>query len=807
MSPHTRANILLVDDVHQNLVALEAILAPLNCSLVRASSGAEALKCLLERDFALILLDVQMPGIDGFETAEYIKRRERTKHIPIIFLTAIDKGSDKVHRGYSTGAVDYLFKPYDPDTLRSKVAVFVELDEMARALRESEDRARQIVDTAHEAFVAMDGSGRVTDWNPRAQALFGWSKHEAIGQDLATLLIPPEQREAHRAGLERFLATGEAPLLRRRVELEGVHRDGRRLPLELTIAPMATRDGWAFNAFMHDNSERKHFEDDLARARDAALDASRMKSQFLANMSHEIRTPMNGVIGMTDFLLDTDLSDAQLGFATTVRSSAEALLTIIEDILDFSKIEAGKLELDPRAFDVRETVGDVCDLLAAPARNKDLELAALVDDEVPDLVVADQGRLRQILTNLVGNAVKFTREGKVVVAVTTRKGGEAEPSGLLFEVRDTGIGMQADTLERVFESFSQADPSTTRRFGGTGLGLAIARQLAELMGGEMWAENRHGGGSTFSFTIRFDTAAPAPEPPASRPHLAGRRVLVVEDHDLHRTALKQHLQTFGAASESVEHIDDVLETLRAATNAGAPFDLVLLDCDLPGMDSIGERVRADPVIAATTLMLLTPPGKKDAPRKASGFAGCVTKPIRRAELRKVLVRALAQPPGSAPASIATVVAAVETKAAAADGSARLVLVAEDNQINQRVAVGLLNKCGFQVEVAANGREAVEMYARGGYAAVFMDCQMPELDGYEATAEIRRLEAADRRIPIVAMTANTMTGDRERCLAAGMDDYIGKPIRRESLAGVIERVLGGGDREQTEGLTTDWAQQE
>lgn len=686
-------------------------------------------------------------------------------------------------------------------------------------LRQSEERFRSAIESMQEGLFVKEASGRAPIFNRSAERILGLN----AGQIAGTEPLPAEWRVVREDGTP--LEPEEQPVniaLRDGVALQevllGIHRsDGQQRWLQFNATPLfrsgeerpyaavvtfvditdrllAANELKASNERLQEaRAQAEQHSAELAHARDAALAASRAKSEFLANMSHEVRTPLNGVLGMIGLLLDTNLTPEQREFAQIAQNSGTALLSILNDILDFSKIEAGKLTLESIPIDLRDVVDEVIGLLSPNAQEKGLELANLFYSNVPTALYGDPVRLRQILLNLIGNAIKFTHEGEIVVR-TSLAGEEGEFARLRFEVQDTGIGIPEEARDRLFQSFTQADGSTTRRYGGTGLGLAIAKQLTQMMGGEIGVKSEPGKGSLFWFTVRLKKQPASRRAPQHSP-LRGLRVLVIDDTAMNRLVLREQMRTWGVRFEEACGGREGLARLQSAADDD-PFDLVLMDMQMPEWD--GERttreMKQDARLAGTPVVLLTSTGIIYTPEemREKGFAACLLKPIRQSHLFDTLVGIVdAQGESGQPSRRSTT---SSSAVSLPDAALNLrILLAEDNPVNQKVALRLLEKWRCRVDTALTGREVLTRLAQAEYDLILMDVQMPEMDGLEATAAIRRREAESggRRVPILAMTAHALEGDRERCLASGMDDYVSKPIDARQLHDALSRWSANG----------------
>ena len=649
---------------------------------------------------------------------------------------------------------------------------------LQQAIEREREQLRQIVAHAPVAMAMLDRELRHLAHSARWLRYLAPGEPSVVGRTLHE--VWPSMPERYRKVFERALAGEIVGEPEDALERE----DGSTVFMRWTVHPWRDAHGKVAGVVLAAQSI-----DVLVRARQAALEGSRLKSEFVANMSHEIRTPMNGVIGMTRLLLDTPLTAEQREYAEVIDQSGRALLEIINDILDFSKIEAGRIDLEHVDFDLRRAVREVLGSFAEAAHAKGLELLCLIRHDVPNALRGDPGRLRQVLTNLVGNAVKFTEKGEVVLRVTLDE--SADDAALVrFEVRDTGIGIDGELKPRLFQSFVQADGSASRRYGGTGLGLAISKRLVSLMGGSIDVDSRPGRGSTFWFTVRLECQAEATPtaPPSAR--LAGRRVLVVDDNATNRQILRHQLGYWGLRVTAVESGPKALALLQQAAASGTGYELAILDMKMPEMDglALARAIKQDPALTPVRLVLLTSFGQRGHGAEAAkiGIAAYLTKPVDEADLYDCLVEVLDETRSRRASHLVTRHSLREQRPPVAAH----VLVAEDNEVNQKVAVKILEKLGYRVELAENGKEALAACARRRYDAVLMDGQMPGMDGYEATRRIRERETrGGRRVPIIAMTASAMKGDREKCLESGMDDYVTKPVTPENLEAVLRKWVG------------------
>jgi len=801
-------------------IGMEAMRLPAKCDYSEAGVWMSVILAIIIA-FAALQMSYIFRGATGWSWYKVGTAVTMGGAIPIMHYVGmaavafVEAPPDRVDLTHAIGISDLGILSITSVTLIVLGLVFViatidrRFSTQSRALQSSERRFRLIVETALDAFLELDTDGVITDWNAHAEEAFGWRRVEAIGMKIDAVIVL-ERESAGSRELREIFDTPQPGGHTHRVEVMARQRDGNEFPAEMTLSAIRLGTQIAYAAFIQDVTGRKQVEKEREAAKAAAEAGNRAKSEFLANMSHEIRTPMNGVIGMSELLLDTPLDSMQRDYAESIRDSGNALITVINDILDFSKVEAGKLELELLEVDLRDTFEDVARLLSIQAHGKGLEVTAQIDPRLPPLVKADAGRVRQILLNLAGNAIKFTRAGEVALEIKVIDSG---PRGtqVRCEVRDTGIGIPIDRQKALFSPFTQVDNSTTRRFGGTGLGLSIVRRLAELMGGESGVESAQGEGSTFWFTAWFGLASEPQQafspPPAA---LQGQRVIMVDDNATNRKVLMGQLLQCGVDPVSAGSAGEALMLMRQAAGAGRPFDAALLDHQMPDCDGaeLGRIIVNDEILESTRLILLTSSGQRGEGQLFAdiGFAGYLLKPVAHRDLTECLMLALASEADTWRMHAQPIITRHALRAQRSYFRNR-ILLAEDNIVNQKVAVRMLEKLNYRVTVVEDGRAAVAHWRSGAFDLILMDCQMPQMDGYEASREIRRLEAGTRHIPIVALTAHAIKGSDAKCLAAGMDDHLTKPIDSEKLDACLEKYLpgtfpGAGDTGQ-EPPPVDW----
>ena len=834
--------ILIVEDSPTQAVQLRHILEQHDYRVSFARNGVEALAAIHEQRPTIVISDIVMPEMDGYELCRRIKEAPAIADIPIILLTTLNDSRDVI-KALENRADNFITKPCNEQFLLSRlqyilanqqlrktppadgsIEIFfsgqkyrfasdpmqiidlllstfdnaiqknLELEranreqvksqlelkklneqleqrvrERTRKLAISEANHRRLLEHNADAIIVADQDGIVHFINPAAEALLERPADAILNTPLAFPITIGK--------------TSEVVIPR---------KNGDTLVAEMRCVETSWEGETAVIASLRDITERKRAEEALQKAKEAAEAADQAKSDFLANMSHEIRTPMNGILGMIGLLLDSPLVPEQREHAETVKGCAESLLGIINEILDFSKIEGGKLDLEVIDFDLHPTVEEVVDMFAKQADDKRLELACLIYHDVPSALRSDPGRIRQVLNNLVGNALKFTEHGEIVLRVMLIS-QTATHAMVKFAISDTGIGIPPERMDRLFQTFSQVDASSTRKYGGTGIGLAISKKLTELMGGEIGVESELGKGSTFWFTIPFEKQAHDTLPASSlRANLNGLRALIVDDNQTNRTILRHQLTSWGMKPHTAKDAYQALEMLATAAEEDRAYDLAILDYQMPEMDgiSLAKAINNNPALTATRLVLLTSVGRRGDGERARdvGVDAYLTKPVRQSQLYECLRTVLGQPAKPQEATRSVLVTR-HTLAEAKHQTRPRILVAEDNPVNQKLIVRLLEKMDYRADVAANGLEAIDALSRIPYAAVLMDCQMPEMDGFEATAAIRKHDGENgQHTPIIAVTAHAMKGDRERCLVAGMDDYITKPVKSDDLRATLDRFF-------------------